>query len=301
MDKILKFADSFKLADLQNYKILGEFNYESYLLKLNCTLEEYMEDFVVFDKDYKSQGNIRTFFHELIHFFQYSTTPIGNYLLQLSNFQTLQAEHIVRNLDRIEYPLIPYIKKHVPVESNIRVWYHLRYWFLSELMRLYYTDDLMQYINISKATTFLEEGLTDLFLEVEQEICKIRKLDIFKRRMNNTHDHERMLMEQTLALTSNNVNVFENHARISEYWWDVAGDKGKIKANQDLFEYSGWILAYKNVSNADTLEQFVSTFSAISELSLFSTILPCENGLSSIYSAFDFAPRNRMYELINKI
>lgn len=40
--------------------------------------------------------------------------------------------------------------------------------------------------------------------------------------MNNTHDHERMLMEQTLALTSNNVNVFENHARISEYWWDVA-------------------------------------------------------------------------------
>lgn len=78
-------------------------------------------------------------------------------------------------------------------------------------------------------------------------------------------------------------------------------DKGKIKANQDLFEYSGWILAYKNVSNADTLEQFVSTFSAISELSLFSTILPCENGLSSIYSAFDFAPRNRMYELINKI
>ena len=275
---------------------LGALDMSACILYLNCSRESYKRDYDIFCSAMISQGYLRTFFHELTHYFQINTTPNGKYIVDLEDFQIVQVQQIIQTIGNIKYPIISDMIKNHTIESNERAWYHLRKWYAAELLKSAFNCDFKRYKYLSYNTVFSEEKLSDIFCEIDAEMSRLFEMKLVKRKLTN----EGIEMSQDLEYAiKNEASPFENHARIAEFWWEPKNKVNPYRSgNEDLFQYSGLIEAFSKRVHIDDFQDFVSSFLAICELAQFSPLLPGMDCAAEV-SIYDYIPIYRIARLID--
>lgn len=284
---------------------LGEYDFLSSSVFLQTSRREYLQEYDKFTMQLDMSSNIRTGFHELVHFFQYHATPFGMYLSLLCDFQMLQLRTLLRLVKermRVEYPLLPQICRHLrPVSRYEKIWYHLKYWYLAELVRLYLIGDFANFCYYYEKNIFSEELPSQWFSQLEAELCNVLNLP-FTDRILQKEDSEAQafLHDITLRITGNSDarNIFENQARMAQYWWEMGYCENPFTNVSFEHKYSGLIAEYTAFSTAENFPQFHETFYAICELALFPPILPFQAQIGSRISLRDLNPIVRVRDIM---
>lgn len=306
---IEKFAECSNLEDLLlcDTKIvrLGEYDYLASAIRMNTTQREYLQQYNKFVRNLDIGDKIRTSFHELTHFFQYHTTPFGMYLLLLCQFQIIQLKmliYCVREKGRVEYPLIPYICRNLrPANQYSKVWYHLKYWYLAELVRLYFIGDFGNFCYYYSNSIFQEELPSYWFSDLEKELCKLMGITYIKRIEEDKETEINATIFNIILRSAGDLdasNIFENQARMEQYWWETGYRENPFSGVSEQNKYSGLIAQYTQFSNAENFTQFHERFYAICELALFSPILPFQAHEEQKMSVTDLNPVMRVLEIM---
>ncbi len=308
---IEQFAESVNFEDLALHDTkrvrLGEYDYMASSIHLQATRKEYAEEYDKFTMNLDMGPKVRTGFHELVHFFQYHTTPFGMYLSLLADFQVLQLKSLVccaKEVMEIGYPLLPRICRYLrPVNRYWKVWYHLKYWYLAELVRLYFIGDMANFGYYYNQSIFSKDLPSQWFSELEKELCNVLNITCNDRILKGGEsDAANFAFELALRTMSDSdaSNIFENQARMAQYWWEMGYIENpftKVPNVSTENKYSGLITEYCEFANAKDFPQFHETFYAICELALFAPVLPFQASSHKI-SLRDLTPIVRVRDLM---
>lgn len=306
---IEQFAECTNLDDLSLYDTkrvrLGEYDYMASAIRIQADRREYLQEYDKFVMQLDMGSLVRTGFHELVHFFQYHTTPFGMYLSLLSDFQIVQLRslvHCAKEVMKIEYPLLPSICRNLrPVRRYEKVWYHLKYWYLAELVRLYFIGDLRNFCYYYNQSIFSEYLPSQWFSELEKELCKVLGISCPDRILQNeASEPQAFMLDFTLrAMADFDVaSIFENQARMAQYWWEMGYIENPFTMVSKEHKYSALIAEYCAFANTKGFPQFNETFYAICELSLFTPILPFQASSHSKILLRDLNPTVRVMDLM---
>lgn len=296
------------LDDLLRYdtKIirLGDFHFLNYSLWLNCNYQEYQAEHVEFVSDFTLKRNMRTFFHELTHYFQSATTPFGQYLSMLADFQILQLIQLVKSVSQYEKPTYPLLKMITGKFSNTKkydkIWYHLKYFFLSEVIRLYFSGGIKNFAVFWGNTIFRDIPISECFLDLEHEMQKVYHAPVISRQSPASEENASFMLDYALRVSGPATDsVFENHARISEYWWEGKSFANPFSIVSNNVEYTGFISEFSKAMRTNDFHEFVATFSAICELSLFAPVLPHMAHLNRDLDIRSLNPAHRMRDILS--
>lgn len=306
---IERFAECSNLEDLllcDTKRVrLGEYDFLSSAVRLQTSRQEYLREYDRFTMQLDMSANIRTGFHELVHFFQYHTTPFGMYLSLLCDFQMLQLRTLltlVKENRKVEYPLLPQICRQLrPVSRYEKIWYHLKYWYLAELVRLYLIGDFANFCYYYEKSIFSEELPSQWFSQLEAELCNVLNLPFTDRILLKEESEARALLHDiTLRVASDSDagNIFENQARMGQYWWEMGYRENPFTNVSYEHKYSGLIAEYAALSTAENFPQFHETFYGICELALFTPILPFQAQTTPQISLRDLNPIVRVRDIM---
>lgn len=275
-------------------KIYGYLDRKACIVRINCTKMKYDHDCARFYADFLPVGYTTTFFHELTHYYQVTTTTNGMYISLLEDFQIILIDRLRSNLVNTNYPFIGNILSNNSTQ-NEKVDYCLYYWYAAELIKCLLECDFEKYNFLLEDTIFSDKDLSDIFCDVEREICKEFKIPYTGRNMN---DNVFELPDDICEVIKRNSSPFENHARMAEFWWSTKYQENPFGPGcADLYEYSAWIQLFTQYAPSSSFDNIAASFMAICELAQFAPILP---GLENVmeHSVFDYLPIYRMGKLV---
>ena len=281
------------LNDFQKDSIIGFLDLKACIMSLNCNYNDYLEDYNIFRDEVRLVGYMRTFFHELTHFFQLNTTPVGFYLTLLEDYQASQVRNIIKYINNSNLPIIKTLFDNYPSSKYPEPWMHLRRWYIAELMICIFSGDFKRLKELSIPTIFRDSYISELFWELDFDMSRLYKFPLKIKHLGG----EAICFEKLYSFIDY-PSVFENHARISEFWWDAIDfETFNTRICTSSFYYNGWILEYFKKREIQNISSIVSELIAICEIALFSPILPWTSSLNE-KSFFEMIPHYRISKLL---
>ena len=326
-----KIFTSFRLDGIKDLPgELGAFSTESLFVRYNFSYDELMEAFQALPNARELPDPLKTVVHETTHLFHTITTPFGFLIYAL---RRLQASVIVDTINRlrlrykltVRYPLVNFVLQ-LPRHILNDVGWYLSAWYECELFILMSLDSPDVWgSQVTKNPILMGMSHSVLFSRVQrylaihyfQQARKVRNDDAAPESSlpfasfvpdefeseSSAKDDRYMIALQMFFSESNMIAVMESAATVSEYWWNSLLDREQFFRQihrrweqQGLAMSSGFL---RSGLNAQRAEEYVLSYLALCDLSLFGPVLPhhrhFRQGENVLYEVLPF---HRMSALI---
>lgn len=273
---------------------LGLFESLALSVQYNYTFQQYQRGCILFEQEKEIPEVIKTMFHETTHLYQMISTPYGYYYYSLRDLQTNQVIALIKVLKdtygiKIQFPLIDLIASLKPKENFRELWGILYLWYIAEIVLLYFEGDVDIYLKQRLHNPLLtQKSFTGFFAEIEFYLNKFyavtgRNIEYSGHNLSphqNTQKVEKLNIVLKATADTDVMALLESGAKISEYWGSQAQAfpdlpqlfPKSMEASQ--IKYYFLLNIAKNRLKATNISEFVLTYAALCELSLFGPILP---------------------------
>jgi hypothetical protein len=285
----------FDIESVKNFNVVrGMFDNQSLSVRYNYTFEEYKKGLEFQAGQTQLPEVIKTMFHEITHLYQMLSTPYGYYYYSLKAFQANQVGALIRLIRdqhgiKPRFPLINVISRLKPVEKYRQVWGNMYLWYLAEIMLLYLEGDVDSLLKELTNNPMLGlKNFIEYFGEIEFYLVQFyantgRPLSYQKPSFNVTDESrgiERLLITMKATGDIDVMSLLESGAKIAEFWrsnFEPDTDFRKLfpdSMSSSQAPYYMLINMVKNGFKAANIREFVFSYEALCELSLFGPLLP---------------------------
>jgi len=293
---------------------LGEFDTLALSARYDFTSEEYRIGSILFATQQQVPEVIKTIFHETTHLYQALSTPYGYYYYSLRAFQSNQVVVMLRMIRetcnvKVKYPLISSIASLEPKEKFQELWFSLYLWYLAEILLLYMEGDRYIYLRQARNNPLLKgKRIINCFAEMEFYLSAFfaatgRSFEYPGHNLSSAEESWKEQRAMTVLKTLGDVdviNLLESWAKTSEHW-ECQGE-----AFPDPFfphtmsvgqsKYYFLLNHAKNILKVANIQEFILTYAALCELSLFGPILPQHHKFRGGWATMkDIHPLSRLF------
>jgi hypothetical protein len=286
---------------------LGSFNVESLSVQYDFTREELADALRALSPAADPLDPVKTVMHETTHLFHLLTTPFGFLVYALRRMQAMLVRDMITELRfahglKIRYPLVQWARE-LPEEASEAIYPNLFLWYESELFILFALDGIKSWEQQIVRNPLLRSiSPSVLFADIQYAIAAFYRLHARQAAIASGISFEEaalpfadyvadelpadamsdafLMLVQTLHDDLNMIFITESAGTIAESWGSQSTDGTEVwRRFQATFNKRGLgnMVGTKILDgplNASNTSEFVQSYLALCDLSLFGPVLP---------------------------